>query len=326
MKEKILKILSEAGGHVSGEALSQELGVSRTAVWKAINRLKEEGHKIDSVRNKGYFLEKTTTELVADVIRLALPGESIFKSLKVYDTIDSTNTEAKRLWQQGEKNPMLVIAKEQTMGKGRRGRTWLSPKEGSLSMTMLLMPDIEPVHASMLTLIAGLAVSLALEEMTGMEAGIKWPNDLVMDSRKVCGILTEMSAEMDYIHHVEVGIGINVNQDSFDEEIQDMATSVARACGKQISRPALIGGVVRHFERLYKPFLKDKNLGFMMEAYNSHCINIGRELKILTRQGDLEGIGLGITATGELQIRLNDGTISSVNAGEVSVRGLYGYI
>lgn len=326
MKEKILKILTEATDHISGETLSKELGVSRTAVWKSINKLKDEGYQIDSIRNKGYRLERNTTELVTDAVRLALPEGSIFETVKVYDTIDSTNTEAKRLWQSGHRGPALIIASEQTQGKGRRGRRWLSPKGECIAVTMLLMPDIPPTHASMLTLIAGLSVCRAVEELTGLHTMIKWPNDLVLGQKKVCGILTEMSAEMDFVHYVLVGTGINVNQMVFDDEIRGIATSLAAEYGKEISRPALIGAVVGAFEELYEVFVREKNLTFMLEDYNKHCINVGRELKVITRQEELIGTGLGINPSGELQIKLKDGTITQVNAGEVSVRGLYGYI
>jgi len=246
--------------------------------------------------------------------------------VKVYDSIDSTNGEAKRLWQNGLKEPALILAREQTAGKGRRGRTWYSPKDEGVFMSMLLIPDIEPNHASMLTLIAGLAVSQAIKSITGLDSMIKWPNDLVIDGKKVCGILTEMSAEMDYVHHVVVGIGINVNQVDIDDSIVDIATSISANCGQVVSRPALVGAVVEAFEVLYGQFVIDQDLGFMLEAYNNRCINVGRDLRVISRSGEIEGLGIGITEDGTLQIGLKDGTITTVNAGEVSVRGLYGYI
>ena len=326
MKDKLLKLLMEADDYLSGEALSQTLGVSRTAVWKAVNKLKEQGYAISSVRNKGYLIQEESSELIESAVKNHLPKGTLFHTVKVYESLDSTNSEAKRLWQNGLKEPALILSREQTAGKGRRGRTWLSPKDDGVFMTMLLMPDIEPIHASMLTLIAGLAVAQAVKSLTSVEAMIKWPNDLVINGKKTCGILTEMSAEMDYVHHVEVGIGINVNQVAFDQEIVDSATSIRANCGQIINRPRLIGAVVEAFEALYSQFVIDRNLNFMLEAYNEQCINVGKELKVLSRNDVTEGLGIGITEDGTLQIRLKDGTITTVNAGEVSVRGLYGYI
>lgn len=326
MKEKVLKILSGTKEYVSGEALSKELGVSRTAIWKVINRLKEEGYDISSVRNKGYLIKKETTELVEDSIRMHLPENSRFQQVKVYDAIDSTNSQAKQLWQQGLREESIILAREQTAGKGRRGKCWLSPKDQGIFMSLLLMPDIEPTHASMMTLIAGIAVVEAIEKVTGLSPMIKWPNDVVIGDRKVCGILTEMSAEMDYVHYVIVGIGINVNQESFDDEIAAIATSISNCYGDLISRPILIGEIIDKFEELYNQFQKTKDLSFVVEAYNKCCVNIGRMLKVTNRNGELIGTGVAVLSDGTLQIKLMDGTITSVNAGEVSVRGLYGYI
>lgn len=326
MKEQVLKLLMEADGYLSGEVLSRTIGVSRTAVWKAVNKLKEEGYEISSVRNKGYLIRQETTELVESSIRQHLPPDTLFERVKIFDTIDSTNAEAKRLWQSGLKPPALILAREQTSGRGRRGRAWLSPKDDGIFMSFLLAPDIEPIHASMLTLVAGLAVAQAIEALVGMTTEIKWPNDLVAHQKKLGGILTEMSAEMDYIHHVVVGIGINVNQVTFDPSIVAMATSIRANCGQVVSRPALVCKVAETFEPLYRQFLLYKDLSFMVDAYNQRCVNVGRDLKVLTRSGQTIGEGLGITDKGGLQIQLKDGTITTVNAGEVSVRGLYGYV
>lgn len=325
MKKRILKLLTLSDGYISGEALSKELGVSRTAVWKVINKLKDEGYAIDSVRNKGYRLKATTTELVADGIKMTLADTSRFQTVRVYETVDSTNTEAKRLWQKGEHEEKVILSREQSAGKGRRGRLWLSPKDEGVFMSLLLTPDIEPIHASMLTLVAGLAVCEAIEGLTGLKPRIKWPNDLVLDNKKVCGILTEMSAEMDFIHYVVVGIGINVNQEVFDDEIVAIATSISRAWGKPLSRPVLIAGIIEKFEHYYNEFLLHKDLSFLMKEYNERCINVGARLKVISRNETIIGEGIAVNDDGTLQIRLTDGTITSVNAGEVSIRGIYGY-
>ncbi len=326
MKKKVLDILMSAKGYVSGETLSRELGVSRTAVWKAINRLKEEGYEISSVRNKGYLMIQETTELIEDALRMHLPPNSRFEKVVVYNTIDSTNSAAKRLWQEGQREEAILVSREQTAGKGRRGKSWLSPKDDGIFLSMLLTPDIEPTQASMLTLIAGMAVVTAIEKMTQLTPMIKWPNDIVLEQKKVSGILTEMSAEMDFVHYVVVGIGINVNQEIFDESISDVATSIKKVHGKALSRPMLIGNIIDAFETMYETFLSTRNLDFLMVDYNEKCININRALKVVTRAGEIQGNGVTVLGDGTLQIRLTDGTITSVNAGEVSVRGLYGYV
>ena len=326
MKEKILRILTEAEDYVSGEALSKELGVSRTAIWKAVNRLKEEGYEIASVRNKGYRIEKQTSELVEDALKLHMPKGSLFETVRVLPTVDSTNAEAKRLWQSGHDRPALIVAREQTKGRGRRGRQWSSPMDQGIFMSMLLMPDIEPAQASMLTLVAGLAVSEAIEVMTGLQVSIKWPNDLVADSRKLSGILTEMSAEVDFVHHVIVGIGINVNQESFPDELETMATSLRLMTGKEINRAELIGKISELFEQRYSDFLEAGDLTRMIDAYNKRCINVGKDLKVLTRQDEIICKGVAVQKDGTLQVALEDGTLNNIHSGEVSVRGLYGYV
>lgn len=325
-KDKLLALLMDAEDYLSGEALSEQLGVSRTAIWKAVKSLKEEGFDISSVRNRGYLIQETSSELTESAVKSHLSPESCIKQVKVYDTIDSTNTEGKRLYQAGLRQAALIVAKEQTKGKGRRGRTWASPKDEGIFMSLLLMPDIDPTQASMLTLVAGLAVCQAIEALMAIKPMIKWPNDIVVEGRKVGGILTEMSAEMDYVHHVIVGMGINANQSTFHESIVDMAVSLKQICGQPVNRPALIGRITEHFEALYNRFIEEGDLSFMTKAYNERCINVGAQLKVISRQGDTLGTGLGICPSGTLQIRQADGTITEVNAGEVSVRGLYGYV
>lgn len=326
MKEKILELLKNSKGYVSGEAISHQLGVSRTAIWKGINRLKEEGYTIRSVRNKGYCLEEEPVVLVEDALRSYLPRPTVFSDVYVYESIESTNQAAKALWQKGLHKPALIFAREQTGGKGRRGKQWLSPKDEGIFMSMLLSPDIAPHKGSMLTLVAGLATAEAIAELTGLEPLIKWPNDVVIGDKKVCGILTEMSAEMDYIHYLVVGVGINVNQSYFEDEIVTMATSLKKVTGKTVNCNALAGLVIKAFEKYYQQFLEEGSLTFMMGAYNQKCVNIGRELQVITRNGSWEGVGEKVSEDGTLQICRKDGTIINVNAGEVSVRGLYGYV
>ena len=220
MKAEILKMLRETDSYVSGQELCNKFGVSRTAVWKAINQLKENGYEIEAVQNKGYHLLSAPD--VMDVTEL----ESIHSTewagceLYYYDSIDSTNTKAKELAEDGHPSGTLVVADQQTAGKGRRGRSWESPTGTGIFMTLMLKPEINPNNASMLTLVAAMATTRAIRRVTGVPAMIKWPNDIVMNGKKVCGILTEMSAQFDYINHIVIGIGINVHNEDFRKRLR----------------------------------------------------------------------------------------------------------
>ncbi len=324
MKDKLLELLTESEEHISGEWISKQLGVSRTAVWKAMNKLKSDGYIIESISNRGYKLISKTERITREGVLLALKSEDLFDEVFVYETIDSTNNELKRLHMTTAFNSALAISEEQTAGKGRRGRLWSSDKGDGLWMSMLLKPEIVPVQAPMLTLVAGLAVCEAIEEITGKEPGIKWPNDIVLDGRKVCGILTEMSAEIESVNYVVIGTGINVNQASFDDEIKDMAVSIREMTGRVMDRIELLTAFVRHFKKRYGQFLETKNLIGMIEDYQKRCVNVDKPVKILWPDRTVEGKGLAISPNGELVVEV-DGEIQKISSGEVSVRGLYGY-
>ena len=209
MKAEILRLLRETDGYVSGQELCNQFGVSRTAVWKAINQLKEAGYEIEAVQNKGYHLVSVPDRM--DEVELASIRKTEWAGAETYyfDKIDSTNTKAKELAEEGHPSGTFVVADQQTAGKGRRGRSWDSLPGTGIYMTLMLKPDINPNHASMLTLVTAMAVANAMHRVTGAEALIKWPNDIVINGKKICGILTEMSAQFDYINHIVIGIGIN---------------------------------------------------------------------------------------------------------------------
>lgn len=216
MKEEILRLLRSADGYISGQELCNRFGVSRTAVWKAINQLKEAGYEIEAQQNKGYKLMAAPDLMTEAEIKSLMHTDWVAKEVLYFDTIDSTNIKAQELAEKGYPSGTLVVADKQESGKGRRGRSWVSPSGTGIFMTLMIKPDINPNNASMLTLVAALAVAKAITSVTGEEALIKWPNDIVVNSKKVCGILTEMNAQFDYINHIVVGIGINVHNESFD--------------------------------------------------------------------------------------------------------------
>lgn len=328
-KSDILALLRGSNGYVSGQQLCAQFGVSRTAVWKVINQLKEEGYKIESVTNKGYRLLESPDVLSKSEISSRLTTKWAGQSLYYFDETGSTNIDAKRYAEDGAVHGTVVVADMQTTGRGRRGRMWQSPSGSAIYMTILLKPDFPPDKASMLTLVMALGVAEAITEVTGMDAGIKWPNDIVVNKKKVCGILTEMNAEQDYIQYVVIGVGINVNNASpeeFPEEIRKTATSLRIESGKQLGRAALIERVLFHFEQNYDTYVRKLDLSELMEAYDRHLLNLNAEVKVLDPQGEFTGIARGINESGELLVERENGEVVQVYAGEVSVRGLYGYV
>ena len=252
MKTKILNVLRKSDGYVSGQALCNMLGVSRTAVWKVINQLKEEGYVIEAVQNKGYHITQypdilTSSEIMSQLTCVDTGNTTgIIREVVYYDETDSTNNEAKRAAERDNAaDGTLYITESQTGGRGRRGRNWVSPAGSGIWMSLLLRPDIAPVNASMLTIVAAMAVQEAIHKVLTedghvAECRIKWPNDIVLNKKKVCGILTEMSAEMDYIHYVVIGMGINVNTTEFDDSIKATASSLYLETGDHLKRSRIV--------------------------------------------------------------------------------------
>ena len=252
MKAEILKMLRQTEGYLSGQQLCDQFRVSRTAIWKVINQLKEEGYEIEAVRNKGYRIVDCPDRISADEIRSHLETRWAAQYLKCYDEVDSTNTRVKILGEKGAPHGTLVVADRQNAGKGRRGRSWSSPAGSSIYMSILLKPEFAPSQASMLTLLMAYSAAKALREKTQEDVVIKWPNDLVLNKKKICGILTEMSAEIDYINYVVIGPGINVNTEEFPEEIANTATSLYLETGMRFRRAELIAAIMETFETYYE--------------------------------------------------------------------------
>ncbi len=325
-KAEVLRLLRESTEYISGQELCEKFSVSRTAVWKIMKQLKEEGYEIEAVQNRGYRLLTVPDILSKSEIESRLDGGWIGKQVYFAEEVDSTNTWGKRLAEEGAPHGTLVVADEQTQGRGRRGRSWQSPKGTNISMTLILRPDLEPARASMLTIVMGLSVAQGLKELLKLPVQIKWPNDAVLNGHKLCGILTEMSAQIDYINYVVVGTGINVNLPEVPEELKDIATSLLIETGHRVNRAEVIGAVLRAFARNYESFLVAGDLTGLLNAYNEILANRDRQVRVLDPKEPYEGVALGINARGELLVRKADGSISEVYAGEVSVRGLYSYI
>lgn len=332
IKTSILRMIRQSSGYVSGQSLCEALGVSRTAVWKYVNQLKEEGYEFDAVSNKGYRIVKYPDIITREEIESMLPEGLAVTNVVYYHEIDSTNTRAKQAAEDGEKSGTLFITECQTGGRGRRGRTWESPAGSGIWMSLLLRPEIKPFDASMLTIVAAMGMKDAIEEIIGGGTGqggihckIKWPNDIVLGDRKICGMLTEMSAETDWINYVVIGIGVNVNTTEFDDSIKDTASSILLQTGSSVKRSDVVVAFARHFSRYYDEFLKECNLSGLADDYNKALINVGRDVKIVERDGNFVAKAVGIDETGSLIVE-KDGDTKRIVAGEVSVRGLYGYV
>lgn len=366
-RSDILASLRNAGDYVSGQQLCERLGVSRTAVWKVIKQLKEEGYHIESVSNKGYLLVESPEDVLSEEeITSRLTTEWAGRKLYCLRETGSTNNDAKRCGEEGDPHGTVVVADMQNAGKGRRGRAWQTIPGTALSFSILLRPAFPAQRASMITLVMALVVAEAVEAaMEGSveggaeeaapggsvreadaEAGadedqadsagkpavrIKWPNDIVINQKKVCGILTEMTMtpELNEIQYLVVGAGINVNNEGpheFQEEIRQTATSLRIESGKRLNRAALLQAVLCRFETYYQTFLETLDLSRLREAYQARLQGLGGEVRVLDPAGEYTGISRGINDRGELIVERENGERVTVYAGEVSVRGLYGYV
>ncbi len=327
--EEILKKLRDAKGFVSGQELCTYYGVSRTAIWKVIRQLEKDGYVIEAQNNKGYRLvENENADLFSKVeIESKIETNWVGRSIIFHKETSSTNIDAKELAEKGEAAGTVVVADMQTAGRGRRGRGWVSPAGKDIYMTVVLRPQCRPEKASVLTLVMALAVLKAVSEQIPQKCSIKWPNDIVVNGKKICGILTEMSAELDGIHYVVIGTGINVNQEFLAEEIQETATALRIECGHQINRATLVARTLYYLEKYYAIFEENWDFSGLVNEYNQFLVNRDREVCVLDPKGAYEGTARGINENGELLVeRKSDGELVQVYAGEVSVRGIYGYV
>jgi BirA family biotin operon repressor/biotin-[acetyl-CoA-carboxylase] ligase len=325
MKEKILEFLKSQKEYISGEEISSKLGITRAGVWKNINKLKEEGYNIESMTRKGYRLITTPNIITKSEVSSIIHTKVLGKDIRYYDQINSTNEMAKTLAREGASEGTVVIADRQLSGKGRLGKHWDSPSGTGIWMSIILKPDIMPVQASQLTLLAGLSVCEAVNKVTGLESRIKWPNDVVVNRKKVCGILTEMSAELDGINYIIVGIGINVNTKEFTEELSH-ATSLSLEGGKDYMRRYIIKEILEVFEEDYMVYKKGRNIKHFLQRYKDNCITLNGDVKIITHQREYTAYAKDIAKDGSLIVTDEQGQEETIFSGEVSVRGLYGYI
>lgn len=325
MKQEILAALQQAEGYVSGQELCRRFEVSRTAVWKAVNQLKEDGYEIESVSRKGYRMLSCPDCITADRVGSMLKTRWAGQTLQYFDVTGSTNQEAKRLAEQGAPHGTLVLADCQESGKGRRGRSWSTPPGTAIAMSLVARPSIAPERASMMTLVMGMAAAAACRQVCGLETKIKWPNDIVCQGKKICGILTEMSCEPDAVHYLVIGTGINVNVTEFPEELEDRAVSLLLLTGRRTDRAALTAACMEQFEVYYEKFMETQDMSLLQEEYNSLLAGKDSPVRVLEPGHEYCGISRGINEKGELLVEKENGELVAVYAGEVSVRGIYGY-
>lgn len=321
IREQLLHIFKESGDQfLSGEEVSKKLGVSRTAVWKHIEELREEGYIFEAVRRAGYRLISTPDVILAEEISVGLETKELGKKVYSYASVDSTNNKCQELAKNGAPHGTLVVAEEQVGGKGRLGRVWFSPKGKNINMSFILRPNLEIHRCPQLTLLSAVSIVEVVREQYGIDASIKWPNDVLIKGKKICGILTELNAEADRINWVVVGIGINVNleEKDFPPEVLEVATSLLMEKGEPLLRVPLIQQVLKRFEELYELYVAE---GFkpIKDRWERQAITIGKKVTIRTLQGTFDGIAEGINESGVLLVRKEDGTLQQVYSADVEI-------
>ncbi len=329
MKEAILAMLTESGErYLSGEAMSEALGVSRAAVWKAIDALRADGCEIEAAPRRGYRLAAVPDRLTEGTILPHLPPDRAGR-LICLDSVDSTNNYAKALAldSAGFADGVAIAADEQTGGRGRLGRSFQSPKGKGVYLTMLWKPPVEPMRAVNLTAYAAVAVCDGIEAAVGVRPSIKWTNDIVLGGKKLCGILTEMAVEGESgaLQYLICGIGINANHapEDFSDDVRPIATSLAQQLGHPVDRGKLCACVIAAMDRMYKTWLAGG--GDYWERYRDGCVTLGKPVRLLRGDRTEEAFAEALAPDFGLIVRHPDGTRETVTTGEVSVRGLWGY-
>jgi BirA family biotin operon repressor/biotin-[acetyl-CoA-carboxylase] ligase len=318
-KDKILTLLrSSKAGYISGEELARKAGISRTMVWKHVESLRSSGFGIEAVPSRGYRITSIPDILRQSDIKPGLKTGVIGKEIHLLPSVASTNTLAMELAMSGSPEGTVVIAETQTGGKGRLGRKWLSPK-GNLYLSVILRPDVPLQKAPLITLMGAVAVATAIRTTCGLEAGIKWPNDILVAGKKVSGLLTEMSAEQDRVRHIVLGVGVDVNMEleTLPSEIRALATTLAAASGKTIDRTMLLRQLLRDLDHWYRIFLT--NGPDVLREWSSLNLTIGNRVAVSGAGEALEGLAQGIDEEGRLVIRLDNGTVRTVAAGDVAI-------
>ncbi|WP_066294355.1 biotin--[acetyl-CoA-carboxylase] ligase [Bacillus sp. FJAT-29937] len=307
--------------YLSGQYLADLLGCSRTAVWKHIEEMRRDGFELEAVRKKGYRITRVPERITADEIRLGLLTKFIGKNIHYEESVDSTQKIAHRLANEDAPEGTVIIAEEQLLGRGRMDRRWHSPKYTGIWMSVILRPNLPPPKAPQLTLITAVAVVQAIEELTDLSPQIKWPNDILINGKKVTGILTELQADADRITSIIIGIGINVNQqkEDYPEELHTIATSLSIESGKKLQRAELVKILLSKLENLYTLYL-DKGFYPIKLLWESYAISIGKVITARTITGSIQGKALGITEDGVLMIEDEMGKVHHIYSADIELK------
>ena len=322
MRGKILGLLREKVPEpVSGEEISAKLGVSRTAVWKHIQSLKNVGYDIESVPKKGYILHKAPDLLSPEEIAARLETKWVGHHIHYLKEASSSNEVGKRLADQGCADGLVVVAEEQTRGKGRLSRGWFSPMGCGVWCSVVFRPPFMPSEASKCTLLAAVAVIKSINKYKGVNAKIKWPNDVLLEGKKMVGILTEMSAEFGKINYIVIGTGINTNvpKSMIPDELKDLAISVADVAREPIQRVQILADYLKNMEDLYETVLRE-GFGPVLDEWRKYSDTIGQEVKVIAPDKTYFGTAVDIDKEGLLIVKKEDGTMEKVIAGDVSIR------
>ncbi len=315
-RARILKALRRhREGYISGSTLASELGISRPAVWKQIETLRALGYDVEAKPRLGYKLRSAPDRLLPEELK---PRTKVMgKKIVHFNSVPSTNLEAKRLAEEGAEEGTVVVAERQESGRGRLGRGWLSPP-GGIYFSLVLRPRLSPAELSLVTLAAAVAVADAVHGVTGLEVKIKWPNDVLLDGKKLVGILTEISAEADSIGFVVLGVGVNANLDEkeFPREVRPSVASLSSALGRPVDRPTLLTTILESFEELYAK-LSSGRFEEVLKRWSMLSATLGAEVRITTVTGTYQGKAIGVSEDGALVVRLSDGAHRVFHSGEV---------
>jgi len=316
-EEAILHALkTRSGAYVSGEELSRVVGVSRTAIWKEIQKLRSEGYKILAQPHTGYHLVGIPDRMIPQELTWNLPTQRIGRRVYAYETTESTMNVAHRLAGAGEPEGSVVVAEGQERGRGRLGRNWVSPKGKGIYASVILRPALQLSEAPLMTLMAAVAVAKAVQDQTGLIPEIKWPNDLLIDGKKVSGILTELSGELNRIHYVIIGIGLNVNTPA--SSLPSHATSLAEQAGRKIDRVAVARSLLVELDRVYRLF-SQRQFGSILESWRQFAGFLGKRVRVVIEGRSVDGQAMDVDSSGALMVRTDAGFVESLPAGEVLV-------
>jgi BirA family biotin operon repressor/biotin-[acetyl-CoA-carboxylase] ligase len=322
VRTSILNMLRKySNEYLSGEEISKQLAVSRTAIWKQIQTLKQTGYGIEAHPRKGYRLKSVPDRLLPDEIRDHLSTTILGKQeIYYFDDIDSTNNEAKKQANLGCHEGAIVLSEMQNSGRGRISRSWFSPAGKGIWLSVILRPPFHPYDAPKCTLMTAVAVTKAIRRVTQVKCGIKWPNDILYEGKKLVGILTEMNAEMDVINYVVIGMGINVNieQQEFPGELTEIATSLSLATGQTVSRLSLLQEILIELEREYNNVIQH---GFspVLDDWRKLSVTLGQTVDVLGGNKQFSGLAVDIDNDGALLVQIED-RIEKIIAGDVSIR------